>query len=248
MNPIEGTGGAGSGSYIDKLKAVQENQRNGLGGEKVTGPSVLKQEDFLSLLTQQLAHQDPFKPVNNEQMIAQMASFSTVDGIGKMNEQFASLNTAMTSSQALQASSLVGQDVLVLGNYGFKSALGSIVSMVKLPQALNDIVVRIHNEQGQLLRSFSTGARSQGDHRIEWDGMDDSGKILPAGKYKINVGGMIGGRLQDLELSTYANVNSVLLGNGDGKVLLNIAGHVSPVELTEVLEVGNARADSMSQS
>ena len=62
----------------------------------------LKQEDFLSLLTKQLAQQDPFKPVSNDQMIAQMASFATVDGIGKMNNQFETLNASMTSNQAFK--------------------------------------------------------------------------------------------------------------------------------------------------
>lgn len=46
-------------------------------------------------------------------MIAQMASFSTVDGISKLNEEIVNLNTVMTSSQALQASGLVGQKVLI---------------------------------------------------------------------------------------------------------------------------------------
>ncbi|MBE4318815.1 flagellar biosynthesis protein FlgD, partial [Vibrio parahaemolyticus] len=82
-----------------------------------TGKQDLKQEDFLSLLTKQLSQQDPFKPVSNDQMIAQMASL-TVDGIGKMNTQFESLNSSMTSNQALQASSLVGRDVLVPGAAG----------------------------------------------------------------------------------------------------------------------------------
>ncbi|MGL4379934.1 MAG: flagellar hook assembly protein FlgD, partial [Vibrio sp.] len=39
---------------------------------------------------------------------------------------------------------------------------------------------------------------------------------------------------------TYANVNSVLLGKGDGNVLLNLAGFDGPVRLAEVLEVGKA--------
>ncbi len=55
-------------------------------------------------------------------MIAQMASFATVDGIGKMNTQFESLNSSMTSNQALQASSLVGRDELVPGAAGMKKA------------------------------------------------------------------------------------------------------------------------------
>ncbi|KXF81284.1 flagellar hook assembly protein FlgD [Enterovibrio coralii] len=250
MNPIDGAGGASSGSYMDQLKALQEKQRAERGdtGEKVTGQQDLNQEDFLSLLTKQLANQDPFKPVDNEQMIAQMASFATVDGIGKMNEQFGSLNAAMTSSQALQASSLVGQDVLVPGNEGFKAAMGGIAGVVKLPQALNDVVVRIQNERGELLRTFNLGAKSPGDHRIEWDGKDDSGNVLPEGNYSMNVSGNVNGKSQDFELSTYANVNSVLLGNGDGNVMLNIAGYASPIKLSEVLEVGKANIGDVSQS
>ncbi|PKF51722.1 flagellar biosynthesis protein FlgD [Enterovibrio nigricans] len=250
MNPIDGAGGVGSGSYMDQLKALQEKQRTERGdtGEKVTGQVDLNQEDFLSLLTKQLANQDPFKPVDNEQMIAQMASFATVDGIGKMNEQFGSLNAAMTSSQALQASSLVGQDVLVPGNEGFKSAMGGVAAMAKLPQALNDVVVRVQNDRGELLRTFSLGAKSPGDHRVEWDGKDDNGNLLPEGTYSMNVSGNVNGKSQDFELSTYANVNSVLLGNGDGNVMLNIAGYTSPIKLSEVLEVGKANIGDVSQS
>lgn len=247
MNPIDGAGGANS--YIDQLKALQEKQRldRGDSGEKVTGQSDLNQEDFLSLLTKQLANQDPFKPVDNEQMIAQMASFATVDGIGKMNEQFGSLNAAMTSSQALQASSLVGQDVLVPGNDGFKSALGGITGMMKLPQAINDVMVRVSNERGELLRTFNLGAQSAGDHPIEWDGKDENGNPLPEGNYAINASAYIQGKPQNLELSTYANVNSVLLGNGDGNVMLNIAGYSSPIKLSDVLEVGKVNRSDVSK-
>lgn len=54
-------------SYIDQLKSLQENKK----AEGSTGKQDLKQEDFLSLLTKQLSQQDPFKPVSNDQMIAQ---------------------------------------------------------------------------------------------------------------------------------------------------------------------------------
>lgn len=136
-------------SYIDQLKSLQEANKT----EKTTGgKNELKQEDFLSLLTKQLSQQDPFKPVENDQMIAQMASFATVDGIGKMNTQFDSLNSSMTSNQALQASSLVGRDVLVPGAKGLKEADKGMAAMVKLPQAINNLMVRVENEQGQLIR------------------------------------------------------------------------------------------------
>ncbi|USD64607.1 flagellar hook assembly protein FlgD [Vibrio sp. SCSIO 43136] len=236
MAGIDNLGQSGL-SYVDQLKALQEKNKP---EEKVTGQNDLKQEDFLSLLTKQLAQQDPFKPVSNDQMIAQMASFATVDGIGKMNNQFESLNSSMTSNQALQASSLVGRDVLVPGAAGTKPADGGMSAMVKLPQALDNLFVRITNEQGQLVRTLDVGAKPAGDSKVTWDGLDENGNALPAGKYSVKANGLLDGEQREFETSTYANVNSVLLGNGDGNVLLNLAGFESPVRLAEVLEVGKA--------
>lgn len=235
---MTGINGAGQSnlSYLDQLKVMQEKKLQ--EEQKVTGQNELKQEDFLSLLTKQMAQQDPFKPVGNDQMIAQMASFATVDGIGKMNEQFGSLNSAMTSSQALQASSLVGRDVLIPSSTGVKPAEGGMAGMVKLPQALNNMMVRIENEQGQLIKTFDMGAKPPGEHRVEWDGTDESGNVLPEGRYQLKVAGLVDGESREFDVSTYANVNSVLLGNGDGNVMLNLAGFDSPFKLAEVLEVG----------
>ncbi|UTZ25980.1 flagellar hook assembly protein FlgD [Vibrio campbellii] len=223
-------------SYIDQLKSLQENKKT----EESTGKQDLKQEDFLSLLTKQLSQQDPFKPVGNDQMIAQMASFATVDGIGKMNSQFESLNSSMTSNQALQASSLVGRDVLVSGAAGVKQDNATMAAMVKLAQPLDNLFVRVENEAGQLVRTFEVGAKPAGDTRVLWDGNDENGNPMPAGKYNVKASGLVDGESQEFPVSTYANVNSVLLGKGDGNVLLNLAGYESPVRLAEVLEVGKA--------
>ena len=45
----------------------------------------LDQAAFLKLMTAQLKNQDPFAPVDNTQMVAQMAQFSSVAGISEMN-------------------------------------------------------------------------------------------------------------------------------------------------------------------
>ena len=235
MAGIDNVGQSGL-SYVDQLKALQDQKKP----NETTGKQDLKQEDFLSLLTKQLSQQDPFKPVSNDQMIAQMASFATVDGIGKMNTQFESLNSAMTSNQALQASSLVGRDVLVPGAAGVKKDDAGMAAMVKLPSSVDNLFVRIEDEMGQLVRTMDVGAKPAGDNRVEWDGKDQNGNPLPAGKYKVKAAGLLDGTSTEFGVSTYANVNSVLLGKGDGNVLLNLAGFTSPVKLAEVLEVGKA--------
>lgn len=47
--------------------------------------SSLGQSDFVRLLTVQLQQQDPFDPVDNKEMLAQMAQFSSLAGINDVN-------------------------------------------------------------------------------------------------------------------------------------------------------------------
>ena len=45
----------------------------------------LGQADFIRLMTTQMKMQDPTDPVDNKEMIAQMAQFSSLSGIEQMN-------------------------------------------------------------------------------------------------------------------------------------------------------------------
>ena len=45
----------------------------------------LGQADFMRLMTEQLANQDPLKPLSNSEFVAQLAQFSTVQGISDLN-------------------------------------------------------------------------------------------------------------------------------------------------------------------
>lgn len=46
----------------------------------------LGQADFFRLLTVQIQQQDPFDPVDNNQMLAQMAQFTSLSGISEMGD------------------------------------------------------------------------------------------------------------------------------------------------------------------
>ena len=63
----------------------------------------LGQTDFLRLMTTQLKEQDPFNPVDNQAMVAQMAQFSSVAGISEMNASMKSMTEQMGRQTALLA-------------------------------------------------------------------------------------------------------------------------------------------------
>ena len=59
--------------------------------------TVLDQSDFLALMSAQLKNQDPTKPVDNSEYVAQMAQFSTVNGITAMNGAIAQSNKPLAA-------------------------------------------------------------------------------------------------------------------------------------------------------
>lgn len=201
-----------------------------------TSNQSLTQEDFFSLLSTQLSMQDPSNPVDNDQMIAQMASFATVDGIGQLNDEITSLNTVMTSSQALQASGLVGQKVLVPSGSAYLAAEDtSMKGVISSPDPINVIKVAVQDGSGQVVRNFTVDGSAGGNIDVEWDGTDNGGNKLPPGSYTLTANGSVDGESQDLPVSTYGHVSSVSLNASSGAVL-NIRG-TGGVSLADVLAV-----------
>lgn len=196
----------------------------------------LNQSDFFALLTQQLSFQDPTKPVENDQMISQMTNFTMADGISNMNTNFESFAASMTSNQALQASSLVGQQVLVPGNTALKQGDTPIAGSFSTNLSAHNLQARIEDGAGQLIRTVDLGSAQPGKHRFEWDGLDNNGNPTPDGAYSVVVQGTIGNETATLPISTYAKVNSVSLGaNGTG---LTINTNNGSVKLAEIEEIG----------
>ena len=61
----------------------------------------LDQSDFLRLMTAQLSQQDPFNPVDNQQMVAQMAQFSSLAGVSETNTTLKSISEQLAAQTAL---------------------------------------------------------------------------------------------------------------------------------------------------
>ena len=197
----------------------------------------LKQEDFFALLTEQLANQDPTKPVENDQLVAQMTSFSTAEGITQLNQQFTGFAASMTSNQALQASGLIGQDVLVAGNVGYKGAGEGNSGVVVNEQTTQNLNIGIYNAIGELVKSIDAGTQPAGNIQFKLDGTDASGNDLPAGNYTVKAEGEIFGEGVAIQTAINRHVDSVSLGSSAQGVVLNLDGDVS-ILLDDVIQIG----------
>jgi len=63
---------------------TQTTAPDALATQTVNGQKVLGQQDFLKLLLTQLQNQDPLKPVEDKDFIAQTAQFSQLDQMSKL--------------------------------------------------------------------------------------------------------------------------------------------------------------------
>lgn len=81
-----------------------------VGGSSLSQSSTIGIQDFLKILTSQLNNQDPLKPVDNQEFVAQIAQFATLEQSRQLNEKIDSLLTVQSSVQSL---SLLGKLVEV---------------------------------------------------------------------------------------------------------------------------------------
>lgn len=200
----------------------------------------LSQADFFRLLTQQLNMQDPTKPVENDQMIAQMTNFTMAEGITQMSEEFRQFAAGMTSNQALQASSLVGQKVLIPSDVSYLSEKRPIDGVISLPQTGEDVTLRIKNEAGAVVHTIDLGNLPQGQHTFSWDGVLPDGTRVPNGDYIVEASGRIGGTSEALPALTYGYVESVSMG-GERGVILNLES-IGRVDLKDVIQITSGGA------
>ncbi len=162
------------------------------GPEAGAKPKIPEREEmgkdaFLKLLVAQLENQDPLEPMDNGEFVAQLAQFSSLEGIKNLGTSVEGMATNMNSMQNLSTSSLIGRYVLVEGN-GFELVEDTAVTLgYGIEKGAANVEVSIYNETGRLVRKVDLGSAESGDHALVWDGTDDAGVALTPGRYNFNV-------------------------------------------------------------
>jgi flagellar basal-body rod modification protein FlgD len=122
------SGAAGSAASGPKGTSIWSATTNKPSG-KTTGPDDLGKDDFMKLLLAQLKQQDPLKPMDDQQFIAQTAQFNSLEQMQTLNK---TLTAVLDSQQLTEASGLIGKTIAAAGSDG-KAVTGAVtgVSMVK---------------------------------------------------------------------------------------------------------------------
>ena len=77
--------------------------------------STVGKDEFLKLLVTQLQNQDPLDPVKNQDFIAQLAQFNSLEQMINLNTNFEAMNTMQSLTQA---TAFIGKQVVYNGTDG----------------------------------------------------------------------------------------------------------------------------------
>lgn len=196
----------------------------------------LGQEEFLELMTAQLQYQDPLEPMENGDFIGQMASFGTVSGIGDLNEAFSSMSAAFQSNQALQASTMVGRQVLVESNVGAFNNEGVLEASVELDLPATNVIVTISDSSGQIVDRQELGAQSAGLVDYEWNGTGTNGEEYSSGAFQVSAEIQRGNDTSSGVTLTSVQVESVTLGQGGQDLTLSVT-NLGDISMSQVRKI-----------
>jgi len=200
-----------------------------------TADKGIGQKEFLKLMTTQLQNQDPFKPMESGDFLTQIAQFSTVEGIGQLNKGFSELSESLVSNQALQATNLVGRQVLAPTGVAVLDQDGTISGRVELPAASGEVVVNVYDQAGQVVRRLELGAQPSGSAAFKWDGLKNDGTFAKPGSYFVSAEASINDTYESVETLLASEVRSVTLSNSGG-LLLDING-IGSLDFKEVRQI-----------
>lgn len=215
---LDTLGGTGSGSTTKTTKS------NG----------ALDQASFLKLLTTQMQTQDPFNPVDNTQMVAQMAQFSSTTGIAEMNQSLKGIADTLSSSRVGDAAGWIGKAVLVDSDKAAALDDGAYAGNVTIPKSASRVDISLVDSTGKVVYTGSATNVAAGDIPFYWDGKDKDGNAV-SGPLGISVSAR-DDQAQQMNVATtsWTTVSGVRSPASGATKLVTTLGEIDPADAIQI--------------
>lgn len=176
--------------------------------------------NFLTLLTTQLQYQDPLDPIDSNELVGQLVSFTGVEQAVNTNANLERMIDLLKFNQVAAAVNYLGTTVEARGDTTML-VNGRAIYVYNLPETVVATSVLITDTQGRVVFT-GAGETSAGDHVFVWDGRDNDGAPLPEGLYKISLSARDAeGAIVPVTTRIGGRVNGVETVDGDIVLLVN---------------------------
>jgi len=201
-------------------------------------PNELGKDAFMKLFLAQLQYQDPLKPMDHHEFVAQLSQFSSMERLMNIDKGIQKLQGGFGSGAKLQAVEMIGKEIRASGNK-IEVIQGEKLSLTPtFKEGTHPTKANIFNSGGQLVRELDLTLQKNTTSAIEWDGKGDDGSFVPSGKYTFRVFGInrdgasteikteVSGRVAGIEYVDKKPLLIIQTANGRTKVALEDVGRV----------------------
>ncbi len=147
---------------------------------------VLGKDDFLKLLIAQLSNQDPMEPLNNNEFIAQMTQFSSLEQLENISSGVESTNLLTQSMNNAFSTTLIGRNVVINSDTVYVNGGTSTACGFYAPSAGTGTVT-VTDGNGNTVREIIVSADEAGYLDAGWDLRNNSGVEVSDGEYSISI-------------------------------------------------------------
>lgn len=226
--------------YVEQLRQKMGTE---FSDKKASGKkrNELGKDDFIKLMTAQMKHQDPFSPMKNEEMAAQLAQFSSLEQMTNVNQNIEKMAAAQKPTENVLAASLIGKRVMT-DSSRFLMAQGQQPELkFDMPAQGDNVSVSVVDGKGEVIREYELGSMAKGPQTIRWDGKNGKNQDAAVGEYtfRVNANDAKGVPLT-IATSTSGLVSGVVFESGKAQLLVD--GKKIPMEAIGRIELDEPKA------
>jgi len=149
--------------------------------------SELGQDSFLKLLVAQMQHQDPLNPQGNEEFIAQLAQFTSLEQLMGVNTALGDIYAATTSMNNASMTQLLGRNVTAYSDKIPYDGDGPMDLHYTAPEDVDRMTITVLDADGKVVAREEVSAIESGEGAWEWDGTDIHGVQAKEGTYTVSI-------------------------------------------------------------
>lgn len=202
--------------------------------QTATAKKSMGKDDFMKLLVAQLEHQNPLEPMQGTEFTGQLAQFSTVEQIFKMNETLQGIKDSNSQLNSSLALNMIGKQVEADGNQVSLGRAGSSTLTFNLADKAANADILVYNSAGDFITKITQENLSAGRHEVVWNGKDSQGVRVADGNYNFRVTATDADG-KDVQAATYTRGTIDGISYEGKQVYATIGNRRIPVEsITEI--------------
>ncbi len=218
-----------------------------LGAAALNTTNVPKKElapdDFITLFLAQMKNQNPMSPTDSSAILQQMAQISSISASKSMQDTLKdvskNVSSALSNSQVLQATQLIGKRVEVPSKVSPFSPTDGLSGSALLPAPAEAVTITIKDMAGNVIKTINNGPSASGGLiDFKWDGIGNNGTTQTTeGVYQVVATAVMNGKSMEVPTAGSFKVNSVAVNQKDGGVVLNLEqmGGTSMGDIVKIL-------------